>query len=410
MKFQLLIQKFLLVSLSSILFIACNKGDELPNIPTKEIVPVAPGIYLEEATNLGDVAEETIRITAQIANYPQFCKYMKYSIEIYKIVYHTTYKGQPILASGIISFPTGIADSISTMIVGNGLIFADKDAPSNFNLPTNYTGFEFIASMGYLTLIPDMIGFGVSKDIVFPIHNYEHSAKTMIDFILASEEFIKNRKLLVNNKKFLAGYSQGGYIALATLKMIEENPLYGINIEAATVGAGGFNLVTLFDDAIKKNTYSAPCHLALLLTSYNLIYDWNRPLTDFFREKYARIIPELLNGKYNREEIDNHLICNFDSLLNPTFLNNLRNNNESDLTRALAENSVDDWAPKTKLMIFHSLNDDRIPVSNSEDTYKEMMLNGSKNVKLMTVETYGHLNSGFAFFEIALKWLNSTNR
>lgn len=390
-----------------IFLFACSKEDDFTNHTGDIELPFASKVYLIESTSLGTVSVITIKLTTQLAGYPQFKEYMKHSIKLYKIVYRTTFKGQPILASGVISYPSVITDSIPTMIVGNGLIFADDDAPSNFDLPNNFTGFEFIASMGYLTLIPDMIGFGVSKDIIFPIHNYEHSANSMIDFIYAGEEFVKSKKLPVNRKKFLTGYSQGGYIAMATLKMIEEKPVSDINIEATAVGAGGFNLVNLLKNAIKNNTYSAPSHLIMLVSSYNIMYDWNRPLTDFFQETYAKKIPVLLNGEYNREEIDLQLVYNLDSLLSPVFLYNLETNNEPDLINAFSENSIDNWSPKSRLRIIHSTNDDRIPVSDSEDTYNNMVSNGSKSVTLTTIETSGHINSGISFIEIALQWFNN---
>jgi pimeloyl-ACP methyl ester carboxylesterase len=402
LKFLLLIRRIALYSIFIILLFSCTrKEDEVPPVPDE------PWKYLVDTVSLEGISITLIKATIQMAGYPQFNKYIKNSIKLYKITYNTTYKGNQILASGIISFPLFQTDSFPTMIVGNGLIFADEDAPSAFDLPENYTGFEFIASMGYFTLVPDMIGFGESKDLLFPIQNYEHSSGTMIDFIFAAEEFRKSKKLPVNNKKFLTGYSQGGYIAMATLKKIEDNPDLGIHIDATAVGAGGFNLVSLLDHIMSENTYSAPSHLALLFSSYTIMYDWNRPLTDFFQEPYASEIPYLIDGRYNREEIDSHLAYSFDSLLNPEFVQNIKNHNEPELFAALEENSVYNWAPKSPLRIVHSLYDDRIPFTESEETYKIMVANGSTSVKLVPIMTEGHINSGGEFVEIVMKWFNS---
>ncbi|MBN2481697.1 MAG: hypothetical protein JXB19_08160 [Bacteroidales bacterium] len=391
--------------LAAVAFIfSCSKDEG--NLLTDEDDNNPPGStpsYLVASSSLGAVSLSTIRLTAQLAGYTQFNAYLKYSIELYKIVYRTTYKGQPVFASGIISFPSETNDSVPVIYVGNGLVFANEDAPSEFDLPDNYTGFEFIASIGYVALIPDMIGFGVSRDLLFPIHNYMHSAKTMIDFIYAGEEFIKARNMRVNKNRFMTGYSQGGYIAMATLKMIEELSLTDIEIDATALGAGGFNLVNLLHYAVEQNTYSAPSHLAMLFSSYNEIYEWNRPLTDFFQEPYAGRIPDLLNGAYNREEIDAQLAYSFDSLMNQDFLYDIQHNNEPALVQALAENSVDDWAPLGQLTIVHSVNDDRIPLFDSEETYNKMISNGSESVTLIPVETEGHINAAFSFVEIVLK-------
>ena len=197
--------------------IGCNRQDEKP-------LPFASDTYLADTTDLGLVSSSFIKLTARLAGHEEFNDYMKYPIQLYKIVYHTTYKGNPVLASGLLSFPYGHRDSIPSMLVGNGLIFANDEAPSEFKLPDHYTGFEFVGSMGYFTMIPDMLGFGVSKDMIFPIHNYYYSARTMIDFYYACREFIHHRNLKVKDQTFLSGYSQGAHIAVSTLKMIEEDP------------------------------------------------------------------------------------------------------------------------------------------------------------------------------------------
>jgi len=401
------IKTVIITLISTVLFSTCSK-DDLPELRESHI-SINPGINLVSALNLGSVSVSNIKSIAQVAGYPQFNDYMKYSIRLVKIVYRTSYKGDTILASGVVSYPFGINESFPSLIVGNGLIFADREAPSEFKLPDRYSGFEFIASMGYFTIIPDMIGFGESKDLLYPIHNYEHSASTMIDFILAVEEFIQQVNIQVNEKKILTGYSQGAFVALSALKMIEENPDLGIQIDAAAVGAGAFNLITLLDYALENNKYTAPSHLIMLLSSYNEIYEWNRPLTDFFNDKYAEIIPELLSGQYTRAEVDPYLTNNLDSLLNPVFLQSLINKTETQIIEAFEENCVDDWAPQTKLKIIHSLFDDRIPVFDSENTYKKMQDNGSENVEFELIETAGHVNAGFDFVEIVLNWFNDIN-
>ncbi len=369
--------------------------------------PFASDTYLTDTANLGIVSSSFIRITAGLAGHPEFNEYMKYPIQVYKIIYQTTYKGKPVLASGIVSYPAGLSDSIPVMLVGNGLIFANDEAPSEFDLPNHYTGFEFVGSMGYFTMIPDMLGFGISKDLLFPIHNYYYSAQTMIDFYHACKEFTDHLNLPVKQETYLSGYSQGGYIAVATLKVVEEDESSSIHIKAAAVGAGGYNLPALLERALESNFYSAPSHLALLLSSYNIVYDWNRPLTDFFNEPYAGEIPGLLGGAYTREEIDTHLPAHLDSLLNPIFLQKLKSGEETALIAALSENSVYDWAPHTTLRIVHSINDERIPFSDSEEMYNTMRKNGSVSVSLVPIDSEGHFNSGFTYMLNVIPWFDS---
>jgi len=392
--------RMLFAGIITLILASCNRQEE-------KSLPFSTDTYLADTTALGVVSVSFIKLTAQMAGHSEFNDYMKYPIQLYRIVYHTRYKDKPVLASGLISFPLNPPASMPELLVGNGLIFSNDEAPSNFSLPDHYTGFEFIGAMGYLTMIPDMLGFGASKDVLFPIHNYDYSATTMIDFYHACEEFIRHKEIKVSGRTFLSGYSQGAYIAVSTLKMAEEDISADITFDAAAVGAGGFDLVGLLDLAVENNYYSAPSHLALLLSSYNTIYDWNKPLSYFFKEPYAAEIPNLLSGTFTREEIDRHLPMHLDSLLTTHFLNGLADHSETEVIDALSDNSVYDWAPSTTLKIIHSIHDERIPFSDSEKMYNTMKANGAVNVTLTPIDSEGHFNSGFTFMKIVIPWLDS---
>jgi hypothetical protein len=106
-------------------------------------------------------------------------------------------------------------------------------------------------------------------------------------------------------------------------------------------------------------------------------------------------------------QINRRLSYNFDSLLNPDFLNGLKTHQETELTSALQENCVDDWAPKSPLRIIHSIHDDRIPIADSKDTYLKMVANGSESVTFTAIETTGHIESGITFVSIVLDWFSS---
>ena len=72
----------------SALFSSCNKKDEPVILP---VMPDIQGTYLVEYTSLGTVSVNTIKLMLQLAGYDYLSHYMRYSIRIYKLVYHTTY-------------------------------------------------------------------------------------------------------------------------------------------------------------------------------------------------------------------------------------------------------------------------------------------------------------------------------
>jgi len=395
-KFMIRCGKYAFSMLTVLFMVTCSDDDPLEGNKYEDCK------YLTNAESIGSVQSGLIRSTASIAGYPQFADYLDYSINVFKITYRTTFKGEQILASGIVSMPYGKNTPSDVAIIGSGLVLGDRDAPSSFRLPDNFTGFEFIGAVGYITIIADMIGFGVSKDLVYPVHNFEYSSSTMIDFIYACMEFFEVERIRLTGTNFMMGYSQGGYSVMSTLKKIEEDEINDIDIEAAAIGAGGDELVGLMRYALDRNTYPSPAHLAMLFTSYNEIYGWNRELTDFFKEPYAGRIPQLLNGSYDRQEADDELTTDFDNLFNAEFLEGLRDSTDTEVYSALVENSVYDWAPVVPLSIIHSVNDEKIPFADSQKAYDIMVENGSNSVTLVATETEGHINAALDFIQVVI--------
>jgi pimeloyl-ACP methyl ester carboxylesterase len=397
---QLLLNIILILFVFNIIFYSCTKEDE--NYFTREDWTV-----LADTSHLSNVSVSAIFLMTQLAGYPQFNKYLKNSIEIYKISYHTVYKGEPVIASGVIVLPANEQGPSPVMVVGNGLIFAESEAPSEFSLPGHYTGFEFIGALGYITFLPDMIGFGDSKEKLFPIHNYEHSASATIDFIYAGREFLKTMRIESQDEYYLAGYSQGGYIGMSTLKYVQENHL-DIQFKKTALGAGGYNLKKIVEYHIENGSYPSPSHMALLLSSYNVLYDWNRQPGDFFNEPYASWIPELINGQYTREQVDSYLPSSFDSLLCIDFYNGLKENTDTTVFDALELNSIHNWAPQTKIRLYHGINDEKIPFSDSEETYETMVNNGATQIEFVSLSGDTHYNSALDFIELVIQWFKSS--
>ncbi len=361
---------------------------------------------INDTSYLGAVSLSSLYWATKISGYPQFNKYLKYSIQVYKISYHTTFKGLPIIASGVISLPQNINEKLPVMIVGSGLTFADHQAPSEFSFPSQFSGYEFIAALGYITYIPDLIGYGDSRNLPSTFYNKEYSIKAVTDFILAANEFIENLNILTNQQYYITGYSQGGFIVLATLQAIEEGVL-NIEIKAAAIGAGGYNLYDLVRNNLNRETYAAPSHFAIFFSSYNEINEWERPMTDFFNNPYASRIKKLISGSFTRQEADNFLTNCIEILINPKFKENTLSGNEKQLIDALEKNSIQCWASKTPLRIYHSLNDEIIPYTDSENIYSKMKLAGSENVELIQLTGNTHYQSGLDFVEKVIQWYST---
>lgn len=370
---------------------------------------------LVEAKTLTDLSAPLMRFIGKDAGLSRFSALVRHDVRFVRIRYRTTYKGKHIIASGLISYPLDCPPDYPLMVVQNGIIFGNREAPSAFSLSflkpeeSRFIGYEFLATAGYLVMFPDWIGFGDSSEILFPMYNYEYSASASIDMMKATFEWIQSRSIPVGDKLFIAGYSMGGYTANCLLHELETSRPFGSRrpVTATALGAGGYDLVSVMGNAITGRSSARPAQVAMLLASYNETNSWHRPLADFFKEPHASNIPGLLSGRFDTEAISKRLPPDLASLLNPDFVDDLAHGRERRFTRALAANSIHDWSPASPVRLYHSKNDERIPFSDSRNAYRNMINGGSEHVKLVELPGDDHYNSVFGFMELVIPWFES---
>src|SRR5687767_14440408 len=199
---------------------------------------------------------------ADSRGYPKIKNDIKHDIQIYNVTYRTTYRGKEINASGLMCIPKNVKGAMPILSGQHGTTFEDHSAPSNF--PVSFSGFELFASAGYLTVIPDYIGYGVSKDIFHPYYDQKHSALAVIDLIKAAKSFARKNTLSLNEKLFLVGYSEGGYVTLAAQKEIESDPVHKLKVTASASGAGGYDLTGMLGEVTSGKAYPNPSYLAFI--------------------------------------------------------------------------------------------------------------------------------------------------
>ncbi len=331
-----------------------------------------------------------------------------FGFRAYKIYYTTLDdEGKELNASGVVIIPTSLGTNketneklikinstgLSIVLNNHGTIFANKEAPSvniaSSMMPSG-AGVIYTSLGAFITIEPDYIGFGNSKEHYHPYLIKKSSAKDNVYFYKAALNFIKENNLVkLNNEFFLSGYSQGGYVALAALKDFEKD---GIKVNIATPMAGPYLLDPIARGVLSLDTIEAPSFMADIVYSYSKRYK-DIKLEDIINEPYASKLSRLFDSKlYTREEIDKELTTKVkgDGGL---FTNNIVENYSISLFRLrLLENSLISYAPSTPIKLIHCKSDDIIPYAISEN--EELILNtlGSNSVSLIPVEDTLGLN------------------
>jgi alpha/beta superfamily hydrolase len=316
----------------------------------------------------------------------------------YKIPYTTTdEKGEDVKASGLFVIPPMLHAKVlpfgglSMVVDDHGTIFANREAPSVIgDRNTIPAGSSILLTSlgGFATLQPDYIGFGDSNDHYHPFILKKSLANATVDFIKQVKIFASDNNITLNNQLFLTGYSEGGYAAMATLKKIEDENLTDLKVTMAAPMAGPYALKPMSDMVLSSDTLGVPSFMADVGYAYAKAY--NQDIETVINEPYASKLPALLNGDFNRTQIDpelTHETTGATGLFNSNFVTNYFADDDHWFKKAMIANNLYTWTPKTPVRLVHCKGDSVIPYVISELTAGTMNHLGDVNVSIVPVET-----------------------
>lgn len=361
-------------------------------------------IYLNDYYLIDEHSKLNLKNVANFLGFSDVADQIKYDVKVYYAEYNTVYNDSIVNASGLIIVPQNVNHVVPIMSINHGTIFSNENAPSDYE---SISEKELLAGTGYLTVIPDYIGFGSTASILHPYYDKENITAPVIDMVRAGREFANEESIIINDKLFMFGYSEGGYVTMATHQAIQNlnNPKF--EVTASCLGAGGYNLTGVLDELISKTTYASPNYLAFIVHSYNTTNKWGDSLSQYFKEPYASNIPDLFNGNFNSSQINSALTNTISDLLTSDFLDTLSNKYTSDIISELELNSVYDWLPINPIRMYHGTSDDIVPFSDSQWTYDNFKNNGVNNVEFVSIPGGTHSTSIYNMARDAIFWFKA---
>lgn len=371
------------VLILTLLVFSCSDGDDPGPAPQTGT--------LVEAASRGSWPAANLKLFVQLSGQDIDPELITYDVEIFQVTYRTTYREKEIHASGLVLLPktTGPVPMIS---YHRGTTVRQADAPSA--RPINgeeVLSFSALTSMGFITAVPDLIGFGSSAEIFHPYYVEGPTTAAVTDMLHAASELAKQESIAFDERLFLAGYSQGGYITMAAHKALETKPVDGFDVIASFPAAGGYHLNALLDELRPAPTYPDPYYLAYIALSYQSYYEKADLVSAFFNEPYASQIPGLFDGIMSGSEINSELTQDLATLVREEILNADENYPTNQfLENAFSDNSPIDWTPSAPIFMYHGDADEVVPVENSQQTYDRLLSNGASADKLQLIIFPGH--------------------
>jgi hypothetical protein len=225
-------------------------------------------------------------------------------VDFYYVQYWTVGgAAEPTTTTAALMVPTGTAAQCSgprsIVLYGHG-----TQTDKNFNIaditnPSNTEGALIaatFAAQGYVVVAPNYAGYDMSSLGYHPFLNGDQQSKDMIDALTAARTALPSTAAsatIPGGKLFVTGYSEGGYVAMATHKALQAA---GQTVTASAPMSGPYALEA-FGDAVFYGSVNigATVFTPLITTSYQKAYrNLYSATTDIYEPTYAPGIDTLL--------------------------------------------------------------------------------------------------------------------
>ena len=327
----------------------------------------------------------------------------QYDVKVYSVDYETTDpNGNVVIASGAVYYPQGLEEPLSLLSGQHGLTIKRSEVASLIPV-YGYLGL-FGASIGYVGIQPDYLGLGNSTFPYYPVYQ-KSNGKVLLDMVEGVQAFSCENDIELNENLFVIGYSNGGYNSIAMHDELSKNPRT-FDIDASVIIAGYFDLE-------RGDNFSIPQRLVrpswAIYHPYVINRTYNLNIIDkIIREPYVNMLDDLFDGEKEALVIDNSLTTYTHQLFTPEYLNEYSTLSIFDpYKNAIKENSLLDTKLSGDLLLIHSMEDEIVPYSQSENFYASVIANGTK-AELVLLEKGKHNIQDYVGAVVdALDWLKN---
>jgi pimeloyl-ACP methyl ester carboxylesterase len=380
-----------LILLSGGLF-ACSTGD-IPEKPASFFLTVSDSVLLDRASLVkrfaAGIPDEMLQLFPERQVQSDAIRYRSKDPA-----------GNEVVASGIITYPSG--GVFKGVVVGQHYsIGANREAPSSVMSIIE----SALSLFGYVVISPDYIGFGSTAGLPQTYIHTKSTGRVTVDMVFAAREYMESKGMPVGKEMYVAGYSQGGYSALAFAKMAEEE--YPAEMPLLHVFAGGGPYVpeSIFDVFAGEESLESPSTVLVAIVGLDYGDGLDIDYTKVFREPLLSNYKEwIVSKKYTLDEIDRLLGANrVSQLMHPDIFLPERNSEYNKLYGSLAANRLTGWTPHTPILLVHGTKDKTVPFVSAQTVYDTFKAKGCP-VELRPVAA-GHADTAISFYLAVLQHL-----
>jgi len=340
-------------------------------------------------------------------NFSTLLTSITYTLEMQKVTYQSTgADGKLHSLTGLLILPKsifGAKPSVPILMYQHGTEVNRSFSPSQYlthqNSPKDYPEVMVaaaIASTGYAVAMVDYEGMGDNTDSQ-PHVVGATLALQVIDLLRASRDIIggtagnSSSPCSWNSQLFLMGYSEGGFVTMATTRELQLNHAAEFTVTASAPLSGPHDLSGVMRGLLlSDSTFKAPYFAPLFITSYNYAYGGQTTLFSpdlAMLAPYNTTIPPLFAGTTPSDKISEALGMNFTtptlivmkSILTAQFIAQLNDVASPVVAKLQLNDSYRGWAPTVPMRMIHHRSDELVPYGNSQAAFNAFSTAGAKN-------------------------------
>ncbi|KTC80673.1 alpha/beta hydrolase family protein [Legionella cherrii] len=350
-------------------------------------------------TDLGTLSKETAQIILKKMP-PLEVLEAHYDVTLYKINYKTPAPdGHLTIASGLMAVPSGAAD-LGIVSYQHGTRFNHEDAPSRMKEGDSIYPALFASHGGYLTVMPDYLGFGDNELTLHPYVQYETLASSSVNMLLAAKELAKIINIKVNDQLFIGGYSEGGFSSLVLFELLAKQ-YPNIPITAVALGSAPYDWNETMKFIMLDPGPRATAYLAYFFYSLQTYKNYWTDLNQIFVSPYNAIVPELFDGLHSSKEILNALPQNPAFIFQQEFFNAILDHTDANSENLKSYFNHYDFSPTAPLLLVGTKGDKDVPYHGAELAY-DQFTKYSSAVSIQSVsDTLDHREAApYVFYEM----------
>ena len=371
----------------------------LPDIPTKDhggdvvrSVLNKNGIWQNTQRNLRrqNFSDKSIyKVMKQLYQYTH-----KHFVTFPVAYWSQTPQGDSLLVSGRVYLPKNR--------ILNGIIVANHyTMTADEEVPSNRISMEMVYLLkGYAVIMPDYVGYGLSREEVHPYLHWRNAAQTAVDLLNCMPKLLDYYGYSYPKDVVVTGYSQGGAVALGVARMLEET--YGQegdwSVRKLYAGAGPYDPAGTYLFSVERNEMGIPAAIPLIVMGLNDAYELGFALDEFF-------LDPLLSNYEDWVVSKEYTVGQINQLMGSTIMSELMTEDALSLDSPQADmlyevllwNSNVGYDLQAPAYFLHSLEDEVVPLLNSINLEAEMP---NKEEKTFDFDYYGsHMEASVPFIQ-----------